>query len=158
MTAANDVRISDNHPPRLGKFLSFRLGRFVNPLGAPPAVQAGLKIGGLQGSDSGATRHPPLKHLRLKIRLPIRISSELVNIGYGAELKIRDFAETICRVVDFVPALSGYATSRYVGARSKCLDVAKFRRHMPASSPRTLSAGLSPMIDWVRTHLFQPAA
>ena len=94
----------------------------------------------------------------MKIRSPISISSELVNIGYGAELTIREFPETICRMVDFDPALSGYATSRYVGARSECLEIVKFRRLMPASSPRPLSVGLPPVSDCVRAHLIEPAA
>jgi len=83
---------------------------------------------------------------------------ELVNIGFGAEHTIREFAETICAVVDYDPAKIAYDTSRYVGARSKCLEIAKLRRLMPTFAPRPLSAGLPPVIDWVRTHLVEPAA
>jgi GDP-L-fucose synthase len=85
------------------------------------------------------------------------VENELVNIGYGGEHTIREFAETICRLVNFDPAEISYDTSRYVGARSKCLEIAKLRGLMPDFSPRPLAEGLPPVIEWVRTHLVESA-
>jgi hypothetical protein len=53
---------------------TFRLGNFVNRLFGAQTGQTGLKLGGLQGSDSVPTRHPlkPLPDpIPLKIQFPI---------------------------------------------------------------------------------------
>jgi GDP-L-fucose synthase len=83
--------------------------------------------------------------------------NELVNIGFGEEHSIRFFAETICGIVGFDPARIVYDTGRYVGAKSKCLEIEKLRRLMPHYSPRPLAEGLPPVIDWVGAHLLGPA-
>jgi len=92
------------------------------------------------------------------LHLADHADNELVNIGFGAEHTIREFAATICGIVDFDPTKIHYDTSCYVGARSKCLEIEKLRRLMPQFSPRSLSEGLPPVIDWVRSHLVESAA
>ena len=86
MTASTDVRISANPPSKSDKLSSFCRNIFVNRLFAPQAGQADLRVGGLRGSDSVSTRHPPLKPLSdpipLKIQFPISLS--------GAPLSMTD--------------------------------------------------------------------
>lgn len=84
----------------------------------------------------------------LALQLNQRCTNELVNIGAGEEFTIRQFAESICRHVDYDPALIQYDTSRYVGAKSKCLDVGKLRSLVPDFVPTSLDEGLGRTIQW----------
>jgi GDP-L-fucose synthase len=90
--------------------------------------------------------------MRTAQRLADSVDNELVNIGCGYEHSIRDFAEIICRHVGFDPAKIVYDTSRYVGAKSKCLDISKLKRLVPDYSPTPLERGLPAAIDWMREH------
>jgi GDP-L-fucose synthase len=74
----------------------------------------------------------------------------LINIGAGAEHTIRDFAGIICRHIGYDCDAIQYDTSRYVGARSKCLNVDRLRQILPDFRPRSLEAGIQATIDWFR--------
>ena len=75
MTATTDLRTFAGAAPESDELLSFCRDIFVNRRFAPLAGQADLRVGGLQGSDSVSTQHPPLKPLPdpipLKIEFPI---------------------------------------------------------------------------------------
>jgi GDP-L-fucose synthase len=88
--------------------------------------------------------------VRSALRLADDVDNELVNIGAGQEHSIRDFAELICRHVGFDPARIEYDTSRYVGAKSKCLEIGKLRVLQPDFSPMSLEQGLPAVIDWMQ--------
>jgi len=47
--------------------------------------------------------------------------NDIFNIGAGKEYSIRYFAETICKKIDYDPALIEYDLTKHVGAKSKCL-------------------------------------
>jgi GDP-L-fucose synthase len=83
------------------------------------------------------------------LRLADSVDNDLVNIGAGQEHTIREFAELICREVGYDASKIQYDTAKYVGAKSKCLDVSKLRRLDPAFQPRPLSAGLPPVVRWM---------
>jgi GDP-L-fucose synthase len=76
------------------------------------------------------------------------ISDQLLNIGSGQELSIREFAKMICEIIDYPPDLIKYDESRYVGARSKCLDVSKMNKLFPSIQMTPLIDGLRPTISW----------
>ena len=90
MTASTDVRISANPPSKSDKLSSFCRNIFVNRLFAPQAGQADLRVGGLRGSDSVSTRHPPLKPLPdpipLKIQFPI--SRAVFQVSHDDPLRV----------------------------------------------------------------------
>jgi len=75
-----------------------------------------------------------------------------VNIGAGEEHSIRDFAQTICELLDFPFEQIAFDTSRYVGARSKVLNVDRLRELLPTFRTTPLRAGLRTTIEWMRTH------
>jgi len=85
------------------------------------------------------------------LRLADSVENELVNIGAGKEHSIREFASLICAEVGYDPATIQYDTSRYVGAKSKCLDVEKLHRLLPGLVPRSLAVGLPPVIRWMES-------
>lgn len=76
------------------------------------------------------------------------VDNELVNLGAGQETSIRSFVDAICEVVGYDPARVQYDTARYVGARSKCLDVAKAQRLVPGYLKTSLAEGLGRTIAW----------
>lgn len=86
--------------------------------------------------------------VRTLMRLVEKVDNELVNIGAGEEYSIRTFASHICGIVGYPEERIDYDTSRYVGATSKCLSVAKVRRLLPDYSLVPLSEGLSSTIAW----------
>jgi GDP-L-fucose synthase len=84
----------------------------------------------------------------ITLRLNQKIGNDLVNIGSGEEFTIRQFAETICQHVGYDPKLVQYDVSKYVGAKSKCLDVTKLKQILPDFIPVPLQDGLRQTIDW----------
>ena len=82
------------------------------------------------------------------IRLAGQVDNELINIGAGEEHSIRHFAALICQEVGYDFDRIQFDTSRYVGAKSKCLSVQKLSRLLPDFSRTPLDAGLKTTIDW----------
>ena len=90
--------------------------------------------------------------VRTALKLADTVDNELVNLGCGYEHSIRDFAELICRHTGYDASKIVYDTSKYVGAKSKCLDIAKLKRLVPEFMPTPLEKGLPAVIDWMRAH------
>jgi GDP-L-fucose synthase len=86
--------------------------------------------------------------VQLMLRLNETSENELINIGAGEEFTIRRFAESICASVGYDPELIQYDESKYVGAKSKCLNVAKLKRLVPDFVPTPLDEGLYRTIKW----------
>ena len=76
--------------------------------------------------------------------------NDLLNIGSGIEYPIKHFAKLICEEVGYDPAKISYDTGRYVGAKSKCLDIAKLREVHPEwdRTQTPLETGLRKTIGW----------
>lgn len=90
-----------------------------------------------------------------------RCDNELINIGAGVQHTIRDFAGLICELVGYDRDLIVYDTSKYVGARSKCLDVTKLRALAPRHALTPLRAGLAETVAWFERYaldVLAPAA
>lgn len=86
--------------------------------------------------------------VRILWELAENVDNEIFNIGAGEEFTIRTFAETICDEVGFDPAKIEYDTSRYVGAKSKCLNVEKITAALPEYNLQPLAVGLKKTIAW----------
>lgn len=82
------------------------------------------------------------------VRLAGSVSNDLINLGAGEEFPIRHFAGLICEIVGYDHNRIEYDTSRYVGAKSKCLVVDKLRDLLPDLVPTPLEQGLSETINW----------
>jgi len=76
------------------------------------------------------------------------LDDDLINIGSGEQLSIKDFAAEICALVGYPPGKIRYDKSRYVGAASKCLNVDKLRALAPEVKLTPLREGLRKTIDW----------
>jgi GDP-L-fucose synthase len=86
--------------------------------------------------------------VRALIALAARLDDDLINVGAGEEFSIRTFADLICSIVGYPAERIQYDTSRYVGATSKCLSIAKVRRTLPEYQITPLAEGLRSTIDW----------
>ncbi len=85
------------------------------------------------------------------VRLAAAVDNDIVNIASGREYTIRWYAEEICRLVGYDPALIQYDTTRYVGAKSKFLVIDKLQRLLPDFAPLDVRAGLKEVVDWYVT-------
>jgi GDP-L-fucose synthase len=86
---------------------------------------------------------------RIALELADNVSNEVVNIGAGEEFTIRQFAQLICDELGYDFRRIEFDTSRYVGARSKCLSVRKLRRLLPGVTLTPLKEGLAATIAWL---------
>lgn len=88
-----------------------------------------------------------VKHLN---RLIDANSTGLYNIGSGQDYSIREFAKLICDKVNFKFDQIEFDENRYVGARSKVLDISKISKEFPdynnLNTP--ILDGISDTIDW----------
>lgn len=80
-----------------------------------------------------------------------------LNVGGGKEHTIREFAEEICRQVGYPSSQIQYDTSKYVGAKSKILNIQKLQTLLPAFRPRPLAGGLQEVVGMFLDR-FQAAA
>jgi GDP-L-fucose synthase len=81
------------------------------------------------------------------------VDNALINIGAGEEFSIREFARMICDHVGYEFERIEFDTTRYVGAKSKCLVITKLREYLPDRASTPLSQGLAHTIDWFQGHL-----
>lgn len=86
------------------------------------------------------------------IFLSSKLENEIVNIGAGEEHSIRHFANLICELVKYDSNLIKYDTSKYVGAKSKCLKTDFLKKLNPEASSTPLKIGLQKTIDWFQQH------
>jgi len=80
------------------------------------------------------------------------VDNDLVNIGAGEDHSIREFAGMICDIAGADPSAIRFDPTRYVGAASKKLDVAKLATLLPGRSMLSLREGLARTIAWIRAH------
>jgi GDP-L-fucose synthase len=74
--------------------------------------------------------------------------NSLINIGAGEDYSICEFARLICSLVDYDYSLIQFDRNRYVGARSKLLNINKLNRLVPHYKPIDLIDGLTNTIVW----------
>ncbi|MEW6329841.1 MAG: NAD-dependent epimerase/dehydratase family protein [Pseudomonadota bacterium] len=86
--------------------------------------------------------------VRIMHRLAGIVENELINIGAGQEFTIREFAQRICNIVGYPFEKIEFDTSRYVGAKSKCLNITKARQLDDAYQVTPLDEGLKKTVDW----------
>jgi len=86
--------------------------------------------------------------VRILWELAEKFDNEIFNIGAGEEYSIRTFADSICAEVGYPPEKIEYDTSRYVGAKSKCLNVEKIKAALPDYTLQPLDTGLKKTIEW----------
>jgi GDP-L-fucose synthase len=91
-------------------------------------------------------------HVNDAINAMIALSShenDIINLGEGNEHTIRDFAQIISDHIRYDSSLIEYDTSKYVGAKSKVLNVDKMKSMLPDFKPKPIKEGIAEMVDWI---------
>lgn len=86
--------------------------------------------------------------VKIALHLAASVDNDLINIGAGEEFPIRHFAKLICEQVGYDFNAIQFDTTRYVGAKSKCLQIDKLEQYIPDLSLTPLEVGLTRTIDW----------
>ncbi len=81
-------------------------------------------------------------------RLASRGEEGLLNVGAGEEFSIRQFARMICQLTGYEFQRIQFDTTKYVGAKSKCLSIQKLRAELPEWTPTSLEEGLARTVRW----------
>lgn len=79
-----------------------------------------------------------------------KFSNEIFNIGGGKEYSIKFFAKKISKILEFDESKIVYDTSKYVGAKSKNLDISKLKQFKIKTNQITLENGIKEVIDWYK--------
>jgi GDP-L-fucose synthase len=87
--------------------------------------------------------------VRLALQLSATCDNDLINVGAGQEFSIRHFARLICEQVGYDFSRIEFDTTRYVGARSKCLSIERLRSIIPDPQITPLETGLARTIAWL---------
>jgi GDP-L-fucose synthase len=75
--------------------------------------------------------------------------NELINLGAGKEYSIRQFAHWISQEVGFDENHIMYDESKYIGAKSKCLNVDKVKSILDSDYRLTdMSVGIKQVVGW----------
>lgn len=91
--------------------------------------------------------------VRAALELAAACDNEIVNVGSGEEHTIRWYAEQVAREIGYDPNAILYDTSRYVGVRSKRLDVTRLMKALPAFQLTPLDRALKDTTRWYVEHL-----
>ncbi len=82
------------------------------------------------------------------VELATRDGNDLVNVGSGEEHTIREFASVICDEVGYDLGRVQWDITKYVGAKSKVLNVTKLECLLPGRKKTPLADGLARTIEW----------
>ena len=83
------------------------------------------------------------------LALNLTQENELINLGAGQEYSIRQFAHWISQEVGFDENQIIYDESKYVGAKSKCLNVDKVKSILDGDYRLTdMSVGIKQVVSW----------
>lgn len=86
--------------------------------------------------------------VKTMIYLAANYDNDIINIGAGEEFSIRYFAKLICDIVGYNFNNVQYDTSKYIGAKSKCLSIKKVKSLYPHLEFTPLDIGIAKTVDW----------
>jgi len=86
--------------------------------------------------------------VKILLGLAKKQDNDLINIGAGEEYTIRHFAQLICDIIKYDFNSIQFDTSKYVGAKSKCLGTDKLKHILPDLTLTPLEQGLKKTIEW----------
>lgn len=92
--------------------------------------------------------------VEIAIELSQSVDNDIINIGAGEDYSIRDFAKIICEVVKFDFGQIQFDTTKYIGAKSKCLDTAKLKKTIPGIKLFDLHDGIEETVKWFNDYYF----
>jgi GDP-L-fucose synthase len=76
------------------------------------------------------------------------VENEVFNLGTNNEFTIRDYATAICNIVGYDVSKIIYDTTKYVGVRSKRLNMEKYSNHIKSPEFTPLELGISKTVNY----------
>jgi GDP-L-fucose synthase len=91
--------------------------------------------------------------IEIMLALNNKAANDIYNLGGGIDYSIKDFAKIICDKVGYDFNNIQYDTAQYVGAKSKILNVEKYRSIVPTTEVAILDleTGIQKVIEWFNT-------
>ena len=88
--------------------------------------------------------------INIMLHLSKDVDNEVVNVGFGHNHTIREFAEQICHVVGYDANKIDYDETRYTGARQKSLANEKLLKLLPTAETHhtDLQEGIEAVVQW----------
>jgi GDP-L-fucose synthase len=86
--------------------------------------------------------------VKISIALSEHCENSLINVGTGKEHTIQHYARKICDYVGYDFNRIRFDETRYVGAKSKCLNIDRLRKALPGLQFVPLSQGIASVIQW----------
>lgn len=83
------------------------------------------------------------------VTLAATTTNEALNLGAGGEYSIKEFAQMICKEVNYPLEKIQFDTSRYVGALSKVLLISKLQKILPNYKTRHPVEGIREIVQWL---------
>ena len=74
--------------------------------------------------------------------------NEVINIGRGEELPIKVYAKGISNILNYDATQIVYNTNKFVGVKSKCLDISKLKTFTQEFQYTPLEEGLKQLVNW----------
>lgn len=86
------------------------------------------------------------------LKLNIKIENDIINIGASQDYSIKEFANIICKIVDYDDKKIIYDISKYTGAKKKKLSIDKIQKIFPSyrNDLTELEQGLTTTIKWYK--------
>mgnify|MGYP001411794497 CR=1 FL=1 len=81
-----------------------------------------------------------------------KLTNEIINIGASRDHSIKEFAEMICKIVDYDHKKINYDTTKYTGAKQKKLSIKKIKKIFSNYDKNLISLedGLLSTINWYK--------
>lgn len=86
--------------------------------------------------------------IKILVALSERFKNALINVGTGEEHTIRHYAEMICDYVGYDFNRIRFDETRYIGVKSKCLNIDRLKQALPDLEFMPLSQGIAKTIEW----------
>lgn len=77
------------------------------------------------------------------------LENDIINIGAGHGYSIRYFANIISEILGINSDNIQYDTTKYVGAKSKCLDIEKLKKYIPNRKETAFQDGIKEVVNWM---------
>jgi len=81
----------------------------------------------------------------------LNYENEILNLGSGNDNTIREFAKTICDYLNYDENKIYYDLTKYVGVRSKKIDVTKIKSFVPEMNFTDLTEGIKKTINYYKS-------
>ena len=82
-------------------------------------------------------------------------NNNIINIGAGIDFSIKEFASKICNQVNYDYNKIFFDTTKYVGAKSKVLNIDKLINLKPNYKPVNIDKGLELTINWFNSAFYK---